>query len=74
MSDAPPEGTPDPNPDPAPDPTPDPVPHHNECTTHITALNDRVDSLEQTLRNVLDFKPDSSPVKRPWTHRKVMGG
>jgi len=60
----------DPPVDPPADPPPD---HHHECRSMIGGLAERVDSLETTLRSVLEFKPDSSPVKKPWTHRKMFG-
>ena len=43
---------------------------HHECKSMIAALSERVDDLDNTLKTVISVKPDSSPVKGPWTHRR----
>lgn len=45
--------------------------HHDDdaCRGRHTALTERVDALESALNAVVQFKPDSTPVKKPWTHR-----
>jgi hypothetical protein len=69
-----PEKTPDPTPDPEPEKRPDPEPEnpqaaHAHCKPEIDALSSRVTELETALNTALTFKPDSRPVRRPWTHR-----
>jgi hypothetical protein len=44
--------------------------NHAECKSMIQGLSERVSDLETQLRAVLMVKPDSTPVKGPWTHRK----
>lgn len=51
-------------------PTPRPE-DHAECRGSIHALSQRVDELENNLRTIISVKPDSTPVKGPWTHRKI---
>lgn len=54
------------------EPKNDPPQHHHDddaCVGRHTALTERVDALESALNAVVQFKPDSKPVRRPWTHR-----
>lgn len=43
---------------------------HHECKSMIAGLSDRINDLENTVKAVIQIKPDSSPVKKPWTHRR----
>lgn len=72
MSDTPPEGTPPP----ADTPPPPPPPHteHHEppkgdgIEGALTALTTTVQELANLIKSQQPVKPDSTPVKRPWTH------
>lgn len=58
--------------DPPADPPADPPEHHDhdaECRGRYAAMNERMSALENALQAVVQFKPDSTPVKKPWTHR-----
>lgn len=67
---------PDDKPDAPPDPPTPPAdpPRHEHCDSMISALNDRVEALENLVRTIIDLKPDTSPVRKPWTHRRFGGG
>ena len=62
---------------PAPEHTPDPVPapetvHPKDDTRDIVEdLVKRVDELTEKLQSLVPGEQDSTPVKRPWTHRKM---
>lgn len=43
--------------------------HEAECRGRHSAMDERMSALESALQAVVQFKPDSTPVKRPWTHR-----
>lgn len=44
---------------------------HEECRSMIGALSERVGDLETQLKTIISIKPDSTPVKGPWTHRRL---
>lgn len=68
-----PENTPppEPNPDPEPHPEPQPEPPHDELRSLVAGLTERVGDLENTVATIIQIKPDTTPAKRPWTHRKL---
>lgn len=59
-----------------PEPVPDP-PHHDPPADNtrelIAELSGKVDALAATVSSILthDTGDDTSPVKPPWTHRKL---
>lgn len=53
--------------DPAPDPVPPPAPS-NDLADIVQGLATRVDGLESVV-NAITTTKDSTPGKRPWTHR-----
>lgn len=55
---------------PAPESTPPPVASHADLHSTVAGLIDRVDGMEALLTKVVSVKPDSTPDKGPWTHRK----
>ena len=71
-----------------PDPTPEPEPDHkvtDDAPEFVGEILSRLDSLQETLAAVIanpadtgDGTPavmpdDSSPARKPWTHRKLFG-
>jgi hypothetical protein len=56
----------------APPPVDPPTAHEHVQHTH-EELEQRIADLEGTLNSLISMKPDSSPVRKPWTHRRIMG-
>jgi len=61
-----------------PPPTEEPVrqPEHGESDLHtlVNGLSDRVTHLEGAVTALTPAERDSTPAKRPWTHRRLGGG
>jgi hypothetical protein len=57
-----------PTPPPAPDPPTPPAPESPNDGLFRDVI-ERLEKVENQLQTVIDIKPDSSPVKKPWTHR-----
>lgn len=57
--------------EPAHEAPPNTEPHreHHQCKAEIDALGGRVTELETALNTALTFRQDSTPTKKPWTHR-----
>lgn len=71
QNDLPAENDPD-NDKPDETPTNDPPEHHHDddaCRGRYSALEEKVNSLESALNAVVQFKLDSKPTRKPWTHR-----
>lgn len=52
--------------------TPPPVPeaHDDELKATVAKLEEAVNGLASTVQSLVQEGQDSSPVKKPWTHRK----
>lgn len=61
----------EPKTEPSTDPPADPPPtdHHAECKGMIHGLSERIEELENTVKTVISIRPDTTPVRKPWTHR-----
>jgi hypothetical protein len=57
---------------PAPESTPPPV-NTSAGADVVDQLNSRLSSLEQTVSALIQPQ-DTSPVRKPWTHRSFFGG
>lgn len=58
---------------PPPPETPAPDAHpHDDLRAIVTGLQEKVTHLETTVQGLLPENRDESPVKRPWTHRKLL--
>lgn len=61
------------NENPAPEHVPDPVQTetaHDDTRDIVDRLVSEVDSLKETVANLVPQEQDTSPVKRPWTHKR----
>jgi len=60
-----------PSQDPPTETDPPEHPHHCDCASRMNSLSEEVSNLRQTVEAIVSIKPDSTPVRGPWTHRKV---
>lgn len=67
-----PENTPEPEPEPHNEPEHHPENSHEHCDSAINELRQEVSNLRQTVESIIQIKPDTTPVRGPWTHRKFM--
>jgi len=44
---------------------------HDDISATVAALNERVSSLENAVTGMLPQNRDETPVKPPWTHRRL---
>jgi hypothetical protein len=47
---------------------------HTDVKGLIDGLSDRVTGLEATVQALIPSERDSTPGRRPWTHKRMFGG
>lgn len=47
---------------------------HDDTRTLVDALSERVTGLEATVQSLIPSERDTTPGKRPWTHKRLLGG